>query len=159
MAVCSRAGRKAGLAEALAHTAWSQHGEHKTPQRKPGLLWTSVPSLGGMMAWRARPTPSPEVGRAGFRSPGSGAGTLGRKGSCWALGLSGDSPPPLPLAGSLWRYVRASMSLSGYMPPLCDPKDGHLLMDGGYINNLPGTAPLLLRAHVFLSVLRERTAA
>lgn len=41
-------------------------------------------------------------------------------------------------AGSLWRYVRASMSLSGYMPPLCDPKDGHLLMDGGYINNLPG---------------------
>ncbi|XP_032722223.1 patatin-like phospholipase domain-containing protein 7 isoform X1 [Lontra canadensis] len=43
--------------------------------------------------------------------------------------------------GSLWRYVRASMSLSGYMPPLCDPRDGHLLMDGGYINNLPGSAP------------------
>lgn len=42
------------------------------------------------------------------------------------------------LSGSLWRYVRASMSLSGYLPPLCDPKDGHLLMDGGYINNLPG---------------------
>ncbi|XP_026177627.1 patatin-like phospholipase domain-containing protein 7 isoform X2 [Mastacembelus armatus] len=40
--------------------------------------------------------------------------------------------------GSLWRYVRASMCLSGYLPPLCDPKDGHLLMDGGYINNLPG---------------------
>lgn len=40
--------------------------------------------------------------------------------------------------GSLWRYVRASMSLSGYMPPLCDPKDGHLLLDGGYCNNLPG---------------------
>ncbi|XP_050544185.1 neuropathy target esterase sws-like isoform X2 [Daktulosphaira vitifoliae] len=39
--------------------------------------------------------------------------------------------------GSLWRYVRASMSLSGYMPPLCDPIDGHLLLDGGYINNLP----------------------
>ncbi|XP_025833574.1 neuropathy target esterase sws [Agrilus planipennis] len=40
--------------------------------------------------------------------------------------------------GSLWRYVRASMSLSGYMPPLCDPADGHLLLDGGYVNNLPG---------------------
>lgn len=40
--------------------------------------------------------------------------------------------------GSLWRFVRASMSLSGYMPPLCDPKDGHLLLDGGYVNNLPG---------------------
>ncbi|XP_055390605.1 neuropathy target esterase sws isoform X1 [Condylostylus longicornis] len=39
--------------------------------------------------------------------------------------------------GSLWRYVRASMSLSGYMPPLCDPKDGHHLLDGGYVNNLP----------------------
>ena len=30
------------------------------------------------------------------------------------------------------------MSLSGYMPPLCDPVDGHLLLDGGYVNNLPG---------------------
>lgn len=39
--------------------------------------------------------------------------------------------------GSLWRYCRASMSLSGYMPPICDPNDGHLLLDGGYVNNLP----------------------
>jgi lysophospholipid hydrolase len=39
--------------------------------------------------------------------------------------------------GSLWRYVRSSMSLSGYLPPLCDPIDGHLLLDGGYVNNLP----------------------
>ncbi|CAK9810264.1 Neuropathy target esterase sws [Anthophora plagiata] len=39
--------------------------------------------------------------------------------------------------GSLWRYIRASMSLSGYMPPMCDPVDGHLLLDGGYVNNLP----------------------
>jgi len=36
------------------------------------------------------------------------------------------------------------MSLSGYLPPLCDPKDGHLLMDGGYINNLPGSGPLFV---------------
>ena len=42
------------------------------------------------------------------------------------------------LTGTLWRYIRASMSLSGYMPPLCDPTDGHLLLDGGYVNNLPG---------------------
>ena len=41
-------------------------------------------------------------------------------------------------AGCLWRYIRASMSLSGYLPPLCDPVDGHLLLDGGYVNNLPG---------------------
>ncbi len=53
------------------------------------------------------------------------------------------------------------MSLSGYFAPICkfnheksvkllktdvlyvfvegDPADGHLLLDGGYINNLPGT--------------------
>lgn len=30
------------------------------------------------------------------------------------------------------------MSLSGYMPPICDPHDGHMLLDGGYVNNLPG---------------------
>ena len=37
--------------------------------------------------------------------------------------------------GSLWRFVRASMSLSGYLPPLCDK--GHMLVDGGYLNNVP----------------------
>ncbi len=61
-----------------------------------------------------------------------------------------------PILGSLWRYVRASMSLSGYMPPLCDPNDGHLLLDGGYVNNLPGEnasrdSALSLRFIVFLS--------
>uniref|UniRef100_A0A8C3HHC7 lysophospholipase n=1 Tax=Chrysemys picta bellii TaxID=8478 RepID=A0A8C3HHC7_CHRPI len=68
-----------------------------------------------------------------------------------SLGARGALPPPGLRAckrlsldcvcscrlGSLWRYVRASMTLSGYLPPLCDPKDGNLLMDGGYINNLP----------------------
>ena len=49
-----------------------------------------------------------------------------------------DSKMRVHNSGSLWRYVRASMSLSGYMPPLCDPVDGHLLLDGGYVNNLPG---------------------
>jgi lysophospholipid hydrolase len=38
-------------------------------------------------------------------------------------------------SGYIWRYVRASMSLSGLVPPLCDK--GDLLMDGGYLNNLP----------------------
>ena len=35
--------------------------------------------------------------------------------------------------GSCWRYVRASMSLSGYLPPICDPEDGNLLLDGGAV--------------------------
>ena len=42
--------------------------------------------------------------------------------------------------GVLWRYVRASMSLQGYLPPLCETDERgnvSLLMDGGYINNLP----------------------
>jgi len=43
--------------------------------------------------------------------------------------------------GTLWRYVRASMTLAGLLPPLCDvdPKDDavHYLVDGGYVNNLP----------------------
>jgi lysophospholipid hydrolase len=37
----------------------------------------------------------------------------------------------------MWQYVRASMTLGYYLPPMCDPKDGHLLMDGGYANNTP----------------------
>ncbi|XP_076050724.1 patatin like phospholipase domain containing sws isoform X1 [Oratosquilla oratoria] len=48
-----------------------------------------------------------------------------------------DSAMRIHNHGSTWRYVRASMSLSGYMPPICDPHDGHLLLDGGYVNNLP----------------------
>ena len=39
--------------------------------------------------------------------------------------------------GSLWRYVRGSMTLTGFLPPICDPKDQHWLVDGGYANNLP----------------------
>ncbi|KAM6244081.1 patatin-like phospholipase domain-containing protein 7 [Porphyrio hochstetteri] len=54
--------------------------------------------------------------------------------------------------GSLWRYIRASMSLSGYMPPLCDPKDGHLLMDGGYINNLPADVAMSMGAKVVIAI-------
>lgn len=38
--------------------------------------------------------------------------------------------------GSLWKAVRASMSLMGYLPPMLI--DGDLLVDGGYLNNLPG---------------------
>lgn len=37
--------------------------------------------------------------------------------------------------GYMWRYIRASMSLAGYLPPLCE--NGQLLVDGGYLNNLP----------------------
>jgi predicted acylesterase/phospholipase RssA len=57
--------------------------------------------------------------------------------------------------GTLWRYVRASMALVGFLPPLCDKLDSsnnnnssgsgydidagrlHVLVDGGYANNVP----------------------
>ncbi|KAF8640732.1 hypothetical protein AX17_000383 [Amanita inopinata Kibby_2008] len=37
--------------------------------------------------------------------------------------------------GYAWRFIRASMSLVGLLPPLCD--NGKLLVDGGYLDNLP----------------------
>lgn len=45
--------------------------------------------------------------------------------------------------GTAWRYVRASMSLANFLPPVCDvdkcrePPICHYLVDGGYVNNLP----------------------
>jgi lysophospholipid hydrolase len=43
--------------------------------------------------------------------------------------------------GTVWRYVRASMSLAGFVPPICDvdvhTKKVHYLLDGGYTNLLP----------------------
>jgi lysophospholipid hydrolase len=51
-------------------------------------------------------------------------------------------------SGRLWSYVRASMSLAGYLPPLCDPCDGHLLLDGGYVNNLPGVCARTACSHM-----------
>lgn len=38
-------------------------------------------------------------------------------------------------SGSLWRAVRASISLPAILPPVLE--DGHLLIDGGVLNNLP----------------------
>ncbi|KAK6196270.1 hypothetical protein SNE40_001523 [Patella caerulea] len=55
-------------------------------------------------------------------------------------------------SGSLWRYVRSSMSLSGYFPPLCDPMDGHLLLDGGYVNNLPADVMRTMGAQTIFAV-------
>ncbi|GMT19677.1 hypothetical protein PFISCL1PPCAC_10974 [Pristionchus fissidentatus] len=55
-------------------------------------------------------------------------------------------------SGPLWAYCRASMSLAGYLPPLCDPADGHLLLDGGYVNNLPADVMRSMGARVVMAV-------
>jgi len=44
--------------------------------------------------------------------------------------------------GTVWRYCRASMSYAWICPPICDPKDGHLLLDGCYVNNVPASIML-----------------
>ncbi len=40
--------------------------------------------------------------------------------------------------GKFWHYCRATMTYAWLLPPMCDPIDGHLLMDGCYVNNVPG---------------------
>ncbi|KAM9313302.1 patatin-like phospholipase domain-containing protein 6 [Gastrophryne carolinensis] len=54
--------------------------------------------------------------------------------------------------GVLWRYVRASTSYTPYLPPLCDPHDSHLLLDGCYVNNLPADVARSLGARTVLAV-------
>ena len=56
------------------------------------------------------------------------------------------------MSGSLWRSIRASMSIAGALPPMVDPTDGHLLVDGCYVNNVPGI-PFSFICSLFLSCL------
>lgn len=53
-------------------------------------------------------------------------------------------------SGYVWRYVRASMSLAGLIPPICD--EGSMLLDGGYIDNLTVARMKSLGADVIFAV-------
>ncbi|CAK7264891.1 phosphatidylcholine and lysophosphatidylcholine phospholipase [Sporothrix epigloea] len=53
-------------------------------------------------------------------------------------------------SGYAWRYVRASMSLAGLLPPLCD--EGSMLLDGGYIDNLTVSHMKALGADIIFAV-------
>ncbi|KAF1842002.1 lysophospholipase NTE1 [Cucurbitaria berberidis CBS 394.84] len=53
-------------------------------------------------------------------------------------------------SGYVWRYVRASMSLAGLLPPLCD--NGSMLLDGGYMDNLTVAHMKSLGADVIFAV-------
>jgi len=53
-------------------------------------------------------------------------------------------------SGYAWRYVRASMTLAGLLPPLCD--EGSMLVDGGYIDNLTVAHMKSLGADVIFAV-------
>ncbi|TPX32972.1 hypothetical protein SmJEL517_g04011 [Synchytrium microbalum] len=52
--------------------------------------------------------------------------------------------------GYMWRYIRASMSLAGFLPPLCD--NGDMLLDGGYLNNLPADIIRALGANTIVAI-------
>ena len=53
-------------------------------------------------------------------------------------------------SGYVWRYVRASMSLAGLFPPLCD--EGSMLLDGGYVDNLTVAHMKSLGADVIFAI-------
>lgn len=53
-------------------------------------------------------------------------------------------------SGYAWRYVRASMTLAGLIPPLCD--EGNMLLDGGYVDNLTVARMKSLGADVIFAV-------
>ncbi|PUU82148.1 hypothetical protein B9Z19DRAFT_1121189 [Tuber borchii] len=53
-------------------------------------------------------------------------------------------------SGYAWRYVRASMTLAGLLPPLCD--EGEMLLDGGYVDNLTVAHMKSLGADVIFAV-------
>ncbi|ADM11454.1 patatin-like phospholipase domain containing protein 6 [Encephalitozoon intestinalis ATCC 50506] len=52
--------------------------------------------------------------------------------------------------GMIWRYVRASMGLCGYLPPICDNKK--LLVDGGYLNNVPADVMMSMQVEKIITV-------
>lgn len=60
------------------------------------------------------------------------------------------SRPEIHTSGYIWRYVRASMSLAGLLPPLCD--NGSMLLDGGYIDNLTVTHMKSLGCDIIFAV-------
>lgn len=43
--------------------------------------------------------------------------------------------PSVHQEGLLWKLVRASMTIVGLVPPVY--MEGELLIDGGYLNNMP----------------------
>jgi predicted acylesterase/phospholipase RssA len=51
---------------------------------------------------------------------------------CTAGRISSELIDYMTEVGYAWRYIRASMSLAGLLPPLCD--EGDMLVDGGYVH-------------------------
>lgn len=52
--------------------------------------------------------------------------------------------------GCLWQLVRASMTIVGMVPPVI--REGEMLVDGGYLNNLPVDVMHTLGVHTVIVV-------
>ncbi|XP_055938535.1 neuropathy target esterase sws-like isoform X2 [Argiope bruennichi] len=63
-----------------------------------------------------------------------------------------DSTMRVHTHGDLWRYVRASMTVTGLLPPICDPIDGNLLVDGCYVNNVPADVMREMGAETIIAI-------
>ena len=50
--------------------------------------------------------------------------------------------------GLVWQYTRSSMTYPIMLPPFCDPVDGHLLLDGCFVNNMPGLTIRMLHVYI-----------
>ncbi|CAH8434435.1 unnamed protein product [Heterobilharzia americana] len=55
--------------------------------------------------------------------------------------------------GSAWRYVRGSMTYPPLDPPICDPFDGAMLVDGAFVNNVPGSVDNLSMKKISISIV------
>lgn len=61
-----------------------------------------------------------------------------------------DSKMEVHEKGYAWRFIRASMSLAGLLPPL--EENGKMLLDGGYVDNLPVTEMKKMGARYIIAV-------
>eukprot|EP00667_Euglena_gracilis_P000439 EG_transcript_439 len=68
---------------------------------------------------------------------------------CITTNITTDTPM-VHLQGTAWRYIRASMSLTTFLPPICDGPN--LLVDGGYSNNMPADVAKSLGANFIVAV-------
>lgn len=54
------------------------------------------------------------------------------------------------ISGLAWKFIRASMGLCGYVPPIIDSKG--YLVDGGYLNNVPADIMLNMNVSKIIAV-------
>ncbi|KAJ9602170.1 phosphatidylcholine and lysophosphatidylcholine phospholipase [Cladophialophora chaetospira] len=69
---------------------------------------------------------------------------------CAVTNLSRQASSKIMTTGTAWDAIRASMSFVGFVPPLW--KDGELLLDGCYSNNVPISYSVQLKADTIFAV-------